>query len=155
MKVCSRCEVEKPIEEFGIDRARRDGRNYWCRVCVREYRRSRAEAHAEYGHRYYQENRERQAEKGREAHLRRTFGMTVAEYDAMLDAQGGGCAICGAPPGERAHPVDHDHETGAVRGILCDPCNRGLGSFADDPDRLLSAVAYLLSQPSTSAPVAG
>ena len=56
----------------------------------------------------------------RKSHLKRKYGLTLEEYDAMLEAQGGVCAICGEPrPEERTLHVDHDHETGAIRGLLC------------------------------------
>ena len=71
-------------------------------------------------------------------HLTRRYGITAAEADAMLEAQGGVCAICRAAPA--AH-VDHDHATGAVRALLCFNCNGGLGQFKDDPT-LLHAAAY-------------
>lgn len=64
----------------------------------------------------------------------------------MLAAQNGGCAICGATePGGRTRyfPVDHCHTTGIVRGLLCTKCNRGLGLFNDDPERVARAVMYL------------
>lgn len=84
----------------------------------------------------------------RRSWLKRKYGITPEEYDERLAAQGGVCAICGEPPedprGYRMH-VDHDHATGAVRGILCGSCNRGLGNFGDDIDRLLAAVEYLRS----------
>jgi hypothetical protein len=66
-------------------------------------------------------------------------------YEAQLAAQGGGCAICGyrPKPGGRRLNIDHDHKTGAVRGLLCARCNRGLGWFRDDPDRLEIAATYL------------
>jgi Recombination endonuclease VII len=48
-------------------------------------------------------------------------------YPELFEAQGGVCAICGKPPGERALHVDHDHETGQVRGLLCYSCNTKLG----------------------------
>jgi len=76
--------------------------------------------------------------------LRKLYGMTVEEYDERLASQGGGCAICGAKPGRRSLPVDHDHETGLVRGILCTDCNTALGSFDDDPALLLRAIEYLM-----------
>jgi hypothetical protein len=64
----------------------------------------------------------------------------------MLAAQGGVCAICGAPPedprGYRMH-IDHCHDTGRVRGILCGGCNRGMGNFGDDIARLQGAIRYL------------
>ncbi len=60
----------------------------------------------------------------------------------MLEAQGGGCAICGKPPGDIALHVDHCHETGRVRGLLCFSCNAGLGQFRHDPDLLYQAMEY-------------
>jgi hypothetical protein len=62
------------------------------------------------------------------------------EADVMLEAQGGVCAICQAAPA--AH-VDHDHETGAVRALLCFNCNGGLGQFKDDPEVLRAAADYV------------
>ena len=66
------------------------------------------------------------------------------DYEAMLLDQDGGCAICGAPPpdGQSLH-IDHDHATGAVRGLLCFTGNAGLGKFGETIDLLSAAVAYL------------
>lgn len=62
-------------------------------------------------------------------HLKRTFGITLKEYEAMLAAQGGGCAICGAnPPNGRRLHVDHCHVTSRVRGLLCAGCNTKVGA---------------------------
>ena len=80
----------------------------------------------------------------RDAYYRRTFGMSADDVDAMLLAQGGGCAICGKRPEREASlHVDHCHDTGRVRGIICLNCNQGLGQFGDDPDLLERAAAYL------------
>jgi hypothetical protein len=79
---------------------------------------------------------------------RKTLGrhnLTVEDYQQMFSEQGGLCAICGNPPGERALCVDHDHVTGKVRGLLCDACNRALGVFQDDVALLLAATKYLES----------
>src|SRR2546423_5792224 len=66
----------------------------------------------------------------RASHLKRKFGLTLEEYDEMLAAQEGGCAICGEAPEEgKILHIDHDHETGLVRGLLCQRCNHGLGLF--------------------------
>lgn len=76
--------------------------------------------------------------------LKRHFGMTLEDYYAMLDRQGGGCAICGEEDPYFKHmAVDHCHETGKVRGILCCACNRALGGFKDKVEILERAIAYL------------
>lgn len=79
------------------------------------------------------------------------YGLTVQGYDAMYDQQGGQCVICGVPQARvgtgagRAEVlcVDHDHDTGAIRGLLCGRCNGGLGLFGDDAARLSKAIEYL------------
>ena len=79
--------------------------------------------------------------------IRRKFGITAAEYDAMLAAQGGHCAICPATePGgrDRFFHIDHDHKTGKVRGLLCHGCNAALGFMRDDHTRTSAATEYLL-----------
>jgi hypothetical protein len=83
---------------------------------------------------------------GRDAYLRRTFGITLEDFEAMLLAQGGGCAICGraAPEGTSLH-VDHDHETGVVRGLLCFTCNGAIGMFTENDEHLTRAADYVSS----------
>lgn len=75
------------------------------------------------------------------------YGLTEEQYDAMVVAQEGRCAICrcaepGGNGGKHWH-IDHDHATGRVRGVLCSECNTGLGKFKDDPNLLEAAVRYL------------
>lgn len=74
------------------------------------------------------------------------FGKTPEYYEETLEAQGGGCAICGATePGgksEEFFTIDHHHGNNLVRGLLCTRCNLGLGQFRDDPDLLRSAADY-------------
>jgi Recombination endonuclease VII len=76
--------------------------------------------------------------------LRERYGLTPEQYAAMRSSQGNVCAICAEPLSEglKSH-VDHCHRTGAVRGILCQSCNHGIGNFRDDPERLRAAVKYL------------
>lgn len=78
--------------------------------------------------------------------LKRRYGITPEDYDSMLEAQEGLCAICGGgcKTGRRL-AVDHDHETKAVRALLCAACNQGLGNFADSPETLEAAARYLRS----------
>jgi len=85
--------------------------------------------------------------------LFKNYGITLEEYDAMLLEQGGRCAICKSdkPWGFVAEPkrakeffcVDHDHTTREVRGLLCQPCNTGLGNFRDNSDHMRMAIKYL------------
>jgi recombination endonuclease VII len=73
----------------------------------------------------------------------RDYGLSWDEYQALLAAQGGVCKICNFPPTAKGLYVDHDHHTGAVRGLLCSRCNSGLGMFRDDASILMSAITYL------------
>lgn len=102
----------------------------------------------EYHRRYYRENGERYKNK----HFKDKYGITLADYDRMSEAQDHKCAICGGAEARlvrvqradtRRLSVDHDHATGEVRALLCGDCNVGLGAFKDDAARLMRAVAYL------------
>ena len=81
----------------------------------------------------------------REDAMMRAYGLTMADFEALLAQQGGTCAICGggrSGPGSRFH-VDHCHATGRVRGLLCGNCNTAIGLLGDDPERAEKAAAYL------------
>ena len=96
-------------------------------------------------------NRERRStddgkRKERNTYLKGTFGITLSDYESMLESQGGTCAICDGHTIEgRSLAVDHDHETGEIRGLLCWHCNVGLGYFRDSPESLRKAACYLES----------
>lgn len=122
MKTCKRCGVTKPLTEFNKQPACRDGYRPECKAC-----RTPAPPLVE-----------------RRRHLKRTYGMTLEEYDSRFAAQDGGCAICGTPPAAgRGLHVDHDHTTGQVRGLLCQPCNTMLGGAKDSAQTLAKGIAYL------------
>lgn len=76
------------------------------------------------------------------AQLRRNYGITAAQYQGLFNAQHGRCRICEMKSKQRLC-VDHDHGTGAIRGLLCKMCNSGLGYFRDDEKLLVSALRYL------------
>ena len=91
-------------------------------------------------------------ERVKDSKFRRAYGIGWADYERMLAEQNGGCAICGqfrarftgkqgTSPGFLC--VDHDHETGEVRGLLCADCNVALGAFKDNPTTILRAIGYL------------
>lgn len=77
--------------------------------------------------------------------LKSHYGISVAEYNAMITAQQGRCAICRVAPDGRRNPlcIDHDHVTGQIRGLLCSRCNRGLGFLRDDRQAMRALAAYL------------
>lgn len=131
-KWCPDCDRVLTLEEFPRTSATTTGRHTYCKPC------------------HNARGRESMAKIGgsRNYHLPRRYGITAQEFDLMLEAQGGLCAICRAAPA--AH-VDHDHATNAVRELLCFNCNGGLGQFRDDPAVLLAAVAYLEKHASGSA----
>ncbi len=128
-KVCRRCRVAKALTEFHRNRSERDGYAHYCKPCKIAYNR---------------ENRS--ANYGRikaNAEMRRKYGIGIDYYEQMFADQDGQCAICGRPAGEERLAIDHDHQTGHVRGLLCPSCNNGLGRFADSPNRLRAAADYL------------
>ena len=163
MKQCKVCGLIKPYEDFYRCAGMKDGYRSDCRSCNleakhRRYVENPAPAIAR-AKRWQQENSERVNAKqrarratpeaklrARAEHLMRKFDMTIEQYDARLEAQGGGCCICSRPPREDISlHVDHDHSTGKVRGILCFRCNNALADFGEDPAILRKAMAYLIA----------
>ncbi len=92
-------------------------------------------------------NPERWRAYQRGVQLKRKYGITTEEYDAIFASQGGVCAVCkGTDVGRNGHsymPVDHDHASGYVRGILCNPCNKMIGHGRDNIGLFELAIAYL------------
>lgn len=161
MKTCKKCGVTKPLTEFYRMAGMRDGHRNECKACNLAAQAAKRHAdprpNRERALRWNRDNPERVAAKAaayrvsgkkrisdRRSHLKRRFGLTLDQYDEMLQSQGGGCALCNRlpRPGKALH-VDHDHETGRVRGLLCFTCNNALGDFEDDPARLGAAISYL------------
>jgi hypothetical protein len=104
-----------------------------------------AERRAQYAEDPSRKLRQREyiAANGRKIMLKHYYGMTLADYDALLERQNGVCAICESTDSDRPLYVDHCHVRNKVRGLLCRSCNLGLGNFKDDPQRLRAATAYL------------
>lgn len=89
----------------------------------------------------------------RKIHEKRKYGLTPEIKQQFLWQQHDACAICGYEFGQKLgdYHIDHCHQTGAVRGILCDRCNRGLGYFRDKPDFLQQAAKYLTTHIKTTS----
>ena len=133
------------IEKTWVNSKRhKDGGFYRCRECNNESRR-----------RYYHRAKADPVKSAqinadqRRRYKQYVYGLSQEAYDAMLKAQGGRCAICGTTEvgskskNHQGFFVDHCHETGQVRGLLCHPCNVGLGNFHDNIGKLEAAVRYL------------
>lgn len=144
MQICKRCGLDKPLDDFQL---RKDTGKYRgvCKACITSDNLTR----------YH--NRMETRDAHWEAHKRFTlkkYGLTQESYQALWDKQGGQCAICkipmepwGARRGKGVNPnqavIDHCHEKGHVRGLLCSLCNLGLGKFRDNTDFLRNAANYL------------
>jgi hypothetical protein len=123
----------------------------------KKWRDENPEVKAASDRRYYENNREKlkqyqkdyrakNQQKLRDQHLQRMFGVSIAEFELLLQQQGGGCAICGGKEtygNKKNLNIDHCHKTGRVRGILCSKCNKAIGLLMDDPMLLQLAIAYL------------
>jgi hypothetical protein len=124
-KRCPDCGIEKSLDEFPRNKNYADGRHTYCKPC-----------HNARG----KESKQRLHGGSRHYHLVRRYGIGAHHVEAMIRAQGGVCAICKTEP---AMHVDHDHESGLIRGVLCFNCNGGLGQFKDDARNLSRAIEYL------------
>lgn len=144
-KRCSKCGKTRPVSYFWIDRQRGRPKSH-CRICTvaasRAWRKARPN--------YEKDRYARCRPETRERHLIRKYGISQAGYDALLQQQNGRCAICLTTPDTQANSVfhvDHCHETGAVRGLLCRGCNHLLGAIKDDPEALRRAITSLAQIP--------
>ena len=134
-KICPSCPEngEQPLENFYKNARYALGVTSYCKACMKAYGQDRDAG----------PYREQRAVVRRRAVLKREYGMTIADYDALLVQQDGRCAICGVQPTLKRLAVDHDHATGRIRGLLCDNCNQALGKLKDDPELLRTAIRYL------------
>jgi hypothetical protein len=130
MRACTKCGQEKELDFFDKDKNCPLGRRNQCKNCRNDHRRSNYNP-----------------AKNRSSKLRTNYGLSLDDYDGILELQGGCCKICRTDqPGTKGRfAVDHNHVTNEVRGLLCNGCNIGLGQFKDNPDNLLSAHIYLIN----------
>lgn len=137
-KLCKKCGETKPIDQF--PRYRRSGKERWtspCKSCKADVERRRRIADPN------------KLVKERTRRLQHKYHISDAEYQQLLNAQNGQCSICGQPETRTFRnkvvplSVDHDHETGKVRGLLCAKCNTILGRAQDDSNHLFATIQYL------------
>lgn len=141
-KCCKQCGQVKDAKNFDYTPTMVDGMRAVCRDCLRPQVTIRARKYRE----RLRANNPNFRARDRINHRRRLYGVTPEMFDEMLHGQGGGCAICQyCPlPEERPLNIDHNHWTGAVRGLLCNNCNTGISRFKDNLELLEGAKQYLL-----------
>lgn len=129
MKICKDCQTEMPVSDFYKSTITKDGYNSYCKKC----------------HQARIKSSPNQEANIRKAQLKKLYDITPEEYDKLLEKQEGVCAICLQPNFSKKGylSVDHDHNTGFVRGLLCRSCNMGIGKLKDDTKILKSAIFYL------------
>lgn len=134
MKKCSGCLETKSYDHFYPVHSRPGQYMAFCKPCNK----ARSDE-------WKKKNPERFKKQNRNWMLKRSFGITTEERDAMLENQGGVCAICKGAPDKQHYTfsVDHYDPTGDIRGILCGNCNCGIGQFKDKPELLRAAILYL------------
>lgn len=157
MLMCSKCKRAKLIDEFRkrpgrSESGRRFGRWSHCKSCEDEYRKSPTGRELQntrmraFTSRLRMNDLPRLRSRERQHNLQRKYGLTIAEYEAMVAAQNGVCAICLKPPTKgngKKLCIDHCHTTGKIRGLLCCACNSAIGNMEDSIERLESAKEYL------------
>ncbi len=134
-KVCSICNLEKSTKEFSKQNDHKDGLRSCCNLCNKI---CRSDLWVD-GKKYYHEHKKDYYKYN----LKNRYGITLEQYDEMFEEQDGNCAICGLPELMKRLSVDHNHNTGEVRGLLCAKCNRFLGFANDDTKLLQNAIEYL------------
>lgn len=147
MKTCTVCKEEKEDSEFYKSGK---GLHHECKQCMKSRVRQVVdkEKRLEASRRWRENNKERSVESSRKVRYKKMYGLSIEDYDKMVDEQGGCCKICKTHSldlKERLH-VDHNHITGKIRGLLCRKCNLLLGHSEDDPEILLNAALYLKGQ---------
>lgn len=160
MKICGKCNLKKEKKDFGRNTKTPDGLKCYCYECSKKIARiwlenNRGRVNSERRRKYNDipEHRARIKEKSLEYRKKhregacdkvreRTYGITPKEYNDICQSQNMVCAICGSPSRRRLC-VDHNHNTGEIRGLLCDNCNRAIGLLKEDISILEKACSYL------------
>ena len=146
-KICSKCKTYKKRGCFYKDKSKRFEISSRCKECIKKYSvrpKNHKETIRERSKRWRKDNKELYTNAVTNSTLKKKYGITLDDYNLMYKEQKGVCAICDLEElsGKRL-AVDHCHETGKVRGLLCFACNTSLGKFNDSISTLESAINYL------------
>lgn len=158
IKICRKCQVPKPHSDFSPAKQNKDGRHSYCRDCdnarkrEKKYAMATPEAHEKKKAADRRDYEKHHAERRAAAVAQRLwsrYGITLEQYNEMWERQNGRCAICnrlGGGTNTDTLDVDHNHETGEVRGLLCRKCNMKLG-YIEDREWFEAALKYLGDDP--------
>jgi len=152
-KRCVKCKKVYPLSEFYINKPSKDGLRSQCKVCdLRGGREHYAKTYIKKRQIKYSDYEVGTKEYNRNIALLCMYNISLKEYNDLLHQQNYKCKICGIPQKEldKNLCVDHDHETGEIRGLLCRCCNSGLGHFRDNTQTLQNAIEYLKTNLSKS-----
>jgi hypothetical protein len=141
---CTRCKETKPAAKFNREKRKKNGLQSWCRECMK-FNNRRYYAKDPGGcvsrSRQWQRDNPEKVKQMRERSRFARYGITQDDFAQIVERQGGVCAIC--QNGDRELVIDHCHDTGEVRGALCNKCNKGIGLLGDDPEAMIRAASYL------------
>jgi len=148
MKICNKCGKEKELDDFVKNKKSLDGTGNTCKICYNEwYTNWYHSKNNAIKKKKYQDNLNKNAKRVsvRKFQLKKSFGISLDEYDEMKTNQNNCCAICGISGDDisKNFAVDHDHITGSNRGLLCTNCNFLLGCAKDNIFILINAIQYL------------
>ena len=144
-RICVKCKIEKPLTKFHVSKIEKHGRVYTCKNCI-----------SQRGKEYWgkiknnPEIKNKNRLRTKKYNLKAVYNITLEDYNELVEKQNGLCAICGKVEttsnqfGSRPLCVDHNHETGIVRGLLCAQCNHLLGNAKDNIEILQKAIIYML-----------
>lgn len=130
------CKKTKPVARFHKSTLTKSGYSSYCSPC-------KYEANKRSNEKRLTDNRVKFLNQRKNWHLKQMYGISLDEYNRLLEIQNGVCAICFKSANARMLAVDHCHKSKKVRGLLCEKCNRGIGMFHDNPQTIISAAKYL------------
>jgi uncharacterized membrane protein YvbJ len=138
MRECKKCGKLKENEEFA--------KHHWCRKCAKEYNRNRKVTKRAQLNKNKNEWAKKNPKLRHKGQSKSKYSITGEQYDAIYSDL---CAVCGKPETDKRNgkirmlSIDHNHDTGKIRGMLCGKCNKALGLLDENIDILLSMIKYI------------